>query len=176
MFRVRTQSCASVSFCWFLVRWGARRYRSCACSWALRGCYAFWAYGVLKCSATHTTHINRCLLSLPFGSRVLGLVSQVFGSSWLISGSCSLLVMGPDNGGELRYKKMPTPCLWQAPASTQKTKRKTGAEPFYCFSLTIKSFRRFDCFTKATKSFRHKTKPAIRRGARWRASLPWVLP
>ena len=27
--------------------------------------------------------------------------------------------------GELRNKNPPTPCLWQAPASTQKTKRKT---------------------------------------------------
>ena len=40
---------------------------------------------------------------------------------------------------ELRNKNPPTPCLWQAPASTQKTKR--------------------------------KTRPAIRRSARWRASL-----
>ena len=145
MFRVRTQSCASVSFCWFLVRWGARRYRSCACSWALRGCSAFGAYGVLKCSATHTTHIiHRYLLSLPFGSRVLGLGSQVFGSSWPISGSCSLLVMGPDNGGELRYKKCPRRAFGKRPrASTQKTKRKTVAERFYCFSKTIKSPRRF---------------------------------
>ena len=37
----------------------------------------------------------------------------------------------------LRNKKTPTPCLWQAPASTQKTQR--------------------------------KTRPPIRRGARWRA-------
>ena len=36
----------------------------------------------------------------------------------------------------LRNKNPPTPCLWQAPASTQKTKR--------------------------------KTRPAIRRSARWR--------
>ena len=30
-----------------------------------------------------------------------------------------------DDDDELRNKKTPTPCLWQAPASTQKTKRKT---------------------------------------------------
>ena len=39
---------------------------------------------------------------------------------------------------ELHNKNPPTPCLWQAPASTQKTKR--------------------------------KTRPAIRRSARWRAN------
>ena len=45
-----------------------------------------------------------------------------------------------DGDGELHNKNPPTPCLWQAPASTQKTKR--------------------------------KTRPAIRRSARWRANLP----
>ena len=38
-----------------------REYSSCAYSWALRGCYAFWAYGV-QCYSHHT-HIDVfCLL------------------------------------------------------------------------------------------------------------------
>ena len=47
---------------------------------------------------------------------------------------CSLVVVVV-----LHKKNLPTPCLWQAPASTQKTKR--------------------------------KTRPAIRRSARWRAKF-----
>ena len=101
---------------------------------------------VLPTPHTHTHTDVFCLFPLGLGSRVLGLGSRVFGSSWPISGSRSLLViaMGPSNDGELRYKKSPTSCLWQAPASTQKTKI--------------------------------KTRPTIRRSARWGVSLPWILP
>ena len=45
-------------------------------------------------------------------------------------------ITNTSDDGELHNKNPPTPCLWQAPASTQKTKR--------------------------------KTRPAIRRSARWR--------
>ena len=38
-----------------IANWRCSCYSSCACSWALRGCCEFWACGVLKCSATHTT-------------------------------------------------------------------------------------------------------------------------
>jgi len=39
--------------------------------------------------------------------------------------------MGPDNDGEMRYKKCPRrACLWQAPASTQKTKGKLWRKDF----------------------------------------------
>ena len=46
------------------------------------------------------------------------------------------VALGPGDDDELLNKNPPTPCLWQASASTQKTKR--------------------------------KTRPAIRRSARWR--------
>ena len=47
-------------------------------------------------------------------------------------------MLGGFDDGELHNKNPPTPCLWQAPVSTQKAKR--------------------------------KTRPAIRRSARWRVS------
>ena len=70
---------------------------SCVCSCALRGCGAFWECGVLECGATHTTQRPVLFVCLPLGpgSWVLGLGSRVFGSSWPISRSCALLVMGP---------------------------------------------------------------------------------
>ena len=61
----------------------------------------------------------------------VALLSHPVAHSWL--SRC-----GPPSGCCcVNYKKTPTPCLWQAPASAQKTKR--------------------------------KTRPAIRRSARWRA-------
>ena len=79
--------------------------------------------GVPSLTGAHNTEATWGLVP-GAGWRALG---RAAGGGWRAASCCCIALL----------KKTPTPCLWQAPASTQKTKR--------------------------------KTRPAIRRSARWRA-------
>ena len=129
-----------------LVRWGARRYRRAVPVPGHSGAAVLFGPTVCLNAVLPTPHTYTdvfCLFPSGLGSWVSGpgssgLLGPFPGPvpclSWVLIMTVNCAI------------KMPTPCLWQAPASTQKTKRKTMAERFYCFSKTITSFRRFLLF------------------------------
>ena len=61
---------------------------------------------------------------------------------------------------EFHNKNPPTPCLWQAPASTQKTKRKTRP--------AIRRSARWRVSSPAPRNQKENPRPAIRRSTQWR--------